>query len=116
MNGATCATTLASSKSTAAFQSRVKCRCLFVMIVLGDKFVHIPKTGGTSLEHDCDASKCLFTKYKKKSQNPFAKTWLSPWHFPPDMYREVYHDDFFLNSTSFSLRGTLSCSATSASQ
>ena len=65
------------------------------------KFIHIPKTGGTSVENGCSPSRCVFQAYNGKPKNLYGRGWLSPWHFPPDLYAAYYKDDFFHNSSTF---------------
>lgn len=60
--------------------------------------LHIPKTGGTSLERRCPPSRCLFSRHRYRSTEPLAVRAVSTWHLPPDLYAEYYHDGFYNGS------------------
>lgn len=53
-------------------------------------FIHIPKTGGTTVESLLPKKHALKHRYPKPPSDP----WLSPWHFPPDLYEDKYNDTF----------------------
>ena len=64
--------------------------------------IHIPKTGGTSLEDSCPSSHCIYPRFCNASNlrllnhtcivsDPHHHNqWLSPWHMPPDLYETHY--------------------------
>ena len=49
-------------------------------------FIHIPKTGGSSIEAQLSAQAAVFHRFPK----PPSRPWLSPWHFPPDLFEARY--------------------------
>lgn len=57
-------------------------------------FIHIPKTGGTSLEIGCPRENCINVRRrndtKVHSEYCGGRGSFSPWHIPPDRYRACY--------------------------
>lgn len=53
-------------------------------------FIHIPKTGGTSIESRLNATLAIIKRPRKRSGMPKA----SPWHLPPDVYEALSHDKY----------------------
>lgn len=49
-------------------------------------FVHVPKTGGTSVEAFLSARRAVYHRFRKPPSHP----WLSPWHFPADLLQVRY--------------------------
>jgi len=89
----------------------------FVDLCRDHTFIHIPKNGGSSIEEECPntnsilrrvrclcrrcnkaVSDCVHRRFRPTPPHFLhganKRVWLSPWHVPAELYRDIYGEDF----------------------